>query len=523
MNDPSFTAFLPARRSSAEELDASLATLKANLAMTQLLQSMPDFVMLLDENRQVVFANAALERALGKELIGQRPGEVLSCQHATETAAGCGTSPSCRHCGAAKAVQASQQGRVVSEECRITAQREGHLEALDLRMWANPVAIEGKTFTLLSSRDIADEKRKAFLERIFLHDLMNTATALRGATALMDGEDASEHELTAQRIGSLSSRIIDEINSQRQLIAAESNELVARPEPMKSADLLRSIEGTYQCSDVLHGRLLCIAGDSAEVAFECDPSLLGRVVGNMTKNAIEASLPGQTITLGCKLEQGKVAFWVNNPTSMPERVRLQIFNRSFSTKGAGRGLGTYSMKYLTEKYLGGDISFTSTEREGTTFVARYPLRAQGCVTVQQVSAPVPGGALPTVVVADDEPVLRMVLTAFLRRAGVRVLAEVENGLQAVEACREHRPDVLLIDANMPVMSGEEALQVIRDELPSVMCFLLTGDVDPVAIERALEAGASGYLPKDTPIPKVVASVLERWRSSAAPSAEPAPR
>ncbi|MDP1822580.1 MAG: response regulator [Archangium sp.] len=510
LNDPALTSFLPAKRSSPDELEESVALMKANGAMTQLLQSMPDFVMLLDENRQVVFANAAMENALGTGLTGQRLGDVLSCRHATETAGGCGTAPSCRHCGAAQAILGSQQGRSMTEECRITAEKDEHEEALDLRVWTNQVNVEGRAFTLLSSRDIADEKRKAFLERIFLHDLMNTATALRGATAMMNGEAPDEHEETAQRIGSLSSRIIDEINSQRQLIAAESNELVAKPESLRSMDVLSSIHDASLNAELLNGRLIRIAEDAADVGFESDPSLLGRVVGNMTKNAIEATPPGQTVTLGCRLEDGKVAFWVNNPSHMPEKVRLQIFNRSFSTKGAGRGLGTYSMKYLTEKYLEGDISFTSTQDGGTTFVARYPLAMT--VGAAQASRPQPGAKLPTVVVADDEPVLRKVLTAFLRRAGVKVLAEVEDGSEAIAACRQHRPDVLLIDANMPVMSGEDALTIIRAELPSVTSFLLTGEVDAGTIERALAAGARGYVAKGTPVPKIVESVIGQWQA-----------
>ena len=58
---------------------------------------------------------------------------------------------------------------------------------------------------------------------------------------------------------------------------------------------------------------------------------------------------------------------------MPKRVQLQIFQRSFSTKGNGRGLGTYSMKLFTEKYLQGRVSFESTEEEGTTFMAMMPI------------------------------------------------------------------------------------------------------------------------------------------------------
>jgi signal transduction histidine kinase len=101
--------------------------------------------------------------------------------------------------------------------------------------------------------------------------------------------------------------------------------------------------------------------------------LLSRVLGNMIRNAIEASSPGETVTIGCFGKDDKIHFWVHNPAYMPEGIGLQVFDRSFSTKGAGRGLGTYSAKYPTEKYLAGEISYTSSEEQGTTFTAVYPL------------------------------------------------------------------------------------------------------------------------------------------------------
>jgi len=57
---------------------------------------------------------------------------------------------------------------------------------------------------------------------------------------------------------------------------------------------------------------------------------------------------------------------------MPEHVQRQVFNRSFSSKGVGRGLGTYSIRLLTEKYLKGRAWFTSNESEGTTFFIEIP-------------------------------------------------------------------------------------------------------------------------------------------------------
>jgi sensor histidine kinase regulating citrate/malate metabolism len=57
---------------------------------------------------------------------------------------------------------------------------------------------------------------------------------------------------------------------------------------------------------------------------------------------------------------------------MPEEVKLQVFKRSFSTKGKGRGLGTYSIKLLTEKFLKGKVYFISEENFGTEFTIEIP-------------------------------------------------------------------------------------------------------------------------------------------------------
>jgi sensor histidine kinase regulating citrate/malate metabolism len=67
---------------------------------------------------------------------------------------------------------------------------------------------------------------------------------------------------------------------------------------------------------------------------------------------------------------------VHDAAVMPPAIQLQVFSRSFSTKGSGRGLGTYSIKLISEKYLHGQVSFVSNEKEGTRFTVRYPRAIQ---------------------------------------------------------------------------------------------------------------------------------------------------
>jgi sensor histidine kinase regulating citrate/malate metabolism len=78
------------------------------------------------------------------------------------------------------------------------------------------------------------------------------------------------------------------------------------------------------------------------------------------------------VTVGCRPAAGRIEFSVHNPAVIPRPAQLQIFQRSFSTKGCGRGLGTYSMRLLSG-YLQGEVFFTSCEGEGTIFRASYPL------------------------------------------------------------------------------------------------------------------------------------------------------
>ena len=112
-----------------------------------------------------------------------------------------------------------------------------------------------------------------------------------------------------------------------------------------------------------------------------------------------------------------------------------------------------------------------------------------------------------VLVADDHPVVRTGLAAVIaQEADLELVAEAEHGGQAVALFAEHRPDVVLIDLRMPVMDGIEAIRAIIREFPAARILALTtyeGDVD---IQRALEAGACGYLLKDMLLTEVITAV-----------------
>ena len=114
-------------------------------------------------------------------------------------------------------------------------------------------------------------------------------------------------------------------------------------------------------------------------------------------------------------------------------------------------------------------------------------------------APSPGLDMNTpirILSVDDHPIFRDGIGALLAgQADLRLIAEAANGREAVEQFRAHRPDVTLMDLQMPEMNGVEAISEIRAECPSARVIVLTTYVGDSQVLRALEAGAQGYLLK----------------------------
>ena len=102
----------------------------------------------------------------------------------------------------------------------------------------------------------------------------------------------------------------------------------------------------------------------------------------------------------------------------------------------------------------------------------------------------------TVLAVDDHPLLREGIAAVIQaEEDLDLVAEAANGQEAIEAFRLHRPDVTLMDLQMPVMNGVDAMIAIRNEFPSARFVILTTYQGDVQALRALKAGASGYLLK----------------------------
>jgi signal transduction histidine kinase len=340
---------------------------------------MPDYVLVLNRERQVLAMNSKLVRDFAisdpDKLIGQRPGEALRCVNFEEGGDGCGSGLHCRTCGAIKSIiDSNQEHQAVSREVRITVNRD-EWRSLDLEVVVSPVIIADMDLQLFVMRDISAEKRRRVLEQTFFHDVLNTVGGIRGmASLLADGHILGEEEERLYKIRLIkhSDRLVDEILFQRNLLQAEKGEYKLNSGIVNVGELLEEVQTLFTDHHVAQKRTI-VLGEAPHCSFISDWTILRRILGNLLKNALEATPEGGTVMISAIEEQGGVVFSINNPGVMPEAVQMQLFQRSFSTKGEeGRGIGTYSVKLFGERYLKGKVSFTSHEPDGTTFSIFIP-------------------------------------------------------------------------------------------------------------------------------------------------------
>ena len=365
------------QRASKRDLLRQSAYFSSVLLTRNLLDAMPGMVLVLNRFRQIVFANRAFCDLAGhddsRELLGKLVGDVMSCHVVHEVDFSCGTGAACETCGALTAMLSGLAGRENVQECSITRKMGQALQNLSLRLWSAPLRYAEEGFTVFAGTDISHERRRLALERTFFHDILNLVGSIRGFAELLQidsGNDKARE--VSRRIQLASQRVIDEIDAQRVLLAVEKGELKVDSHMLVSTQVLADAIELYEGQEIARNRTLIIDAAAHSTAFVSDATLLRRILGNMLKNALEASTEGDGVTLGADFDGCRLRLWVHNAALIPVQYQPRIFQRDFSTKGPGRGLGTYSMQLLG-CLLSGEVTFVSEPDFGTRFFLDIPV------------------------------------------------------------------------------------------------------------------------------------------------------
>jgi signal transduction histidine kinase len=360
-----------------EEVDGTTGHTPSPLRSTDylqiLLETAAEPLLAINAQRQIIALNAAFAASLGmtdpEKALGLRFGESLHCRYAFDEADGCGDTPYCSSCGALIAMMAAIDD---DKPCQRVCALSGNNRDLCLLVRAQPVVLDNNRYILVYARDISQEQLAASFEQDFIHDLNTMLSSLKSYGAFIHHQ-SPDNELSL-RLNQLTDRALKEIRLQNMLKHHSQLKFIASVELVKLSSIRNLIFSVVLHREVKNGKHIEEVGPERDFTIATDPVLVSRVVINMLLNALEATGAGDFIKLTTDVQTSRVSWTVWNRAFIEKHVQLRIFQKYFSTRSDhGRGLGTHAMKMLGEDYLGGEVSFTSSPEEGTTFSFSLPI------------------------------------------------------------------------------------------------------------------------------------------------------
>lgn len=264
-----------------------------------------------------------------------------------------------------------------------------------------------------------------------------------------------------------------------------------------------------------------------------DATQIQQIVLNLVANASEAleDKPG-LIRLTTELRECEAASLASNRTTnrlkpgryvvlevsdsgcgMDDAVQQHLFDPFFTTKFTGRGLGMSAVMGAVRGHNGG-IMVNSNVNRGTTISVLFPVELNRAASQAKLPLAETPGAIPlpqltgTVLVADDEAVMRSMVERLLRRTGMRVLLAAD-GVEAVDLFKQHAHEItfVLLDLTMPRLDGVKTLAELRRHQPNVKAVLTSGYTEANISERGVREGFVAFFPK----PYQAASLVELAR------------
>jgi signal transduction histidine kinase/CheY-like chemotaxis protein len=295
------------------------------------------------------------------------------------------------------------------------------------------------------------------------------------------------------------------------------------------SDVMRLVRHTFDRAIHVESQIhpgLSVRGDQAE---------LHQVLMNLCLNARDAMPRGGVLRVSASaIKRGsaelpeklnkEVAHLVlsveDTGVGMDEATRARIFDAFFTTKreGAGFGLGLATVKEVVA-FHGGQIRIESEEGKGTRFLVYLPAHEAGHQPRKVTGAhqtPL-SSSRGSILLVDDEEVVRRSFARLLRQAG-HVVVEAPDGVKAVETYRKAspRPNLVILDLDMPVLSGEETQDRLLEIDPHVRILFVSGHDEPSRESAVHARGALGFLRKPCKVQLLLGAVSDALVGSEAP-------
>ena len=346
------------------------------------------------------------------------------------------------------------------------------------------------------------------------HELRTPLSAILGFAQLMESgtpQPTPAQKRSIDQILQAGWYLLDLINEILDLALIESGKLSLSLEPVGLTDVMRECQTMIESQAQKRGITVTFEPLTFPYFVKADRRRVKQVLINLLSNAIKYNKVGGTVDVRCaEIATGRVCISVQDSgegLSVEKIAQLfQPFNRlgQESTAEQGTGIGLVMTKRLVE-LMGGEIRVESVIGQGSVFyieMNQTEQRHRVLGTLDSSVAAAHAGAAPdtrgrTVLYVEDNPAnLMLVEDLIARRADIRLLT-ARDGVSGVAMARNALPDVILMDINLPGISGIRALRILADDPTTahIPVVALSANAMPRDVEKGLDAGFFRYLTK----------------------------
>ncbi|AVR95079.1 ATP-binding protein [Pseudoduganella armeniaca] len=403
--------------------------------------------------------------------------------------------------------EAEQRALAQQEVMRLNAELEQRVHERTMQL----ELANGELAMAMEEAKSANQAKSAFLSSMS-HELRTPLNAILGFAQILTSDKLpstlAQKKEFANHILKSGRHLLALINEILDLAKIESGAVALSMEPVALADILQECETMMAPLAGQRGiRLLFPQQVSYNVT--ADRTRLKQVLLNLLSNAIKYNREGGAVVVDCTTSAAEVLRVSVQDTGMglkQEQVRMlfQPFNRLGQESGAeeGTGIGLVVTKRLVE-LMGGTIGVSSSPGVGSVFwidlktTVPVPSPLEGLVPPPAGDGPLRGRDNITVLYVEDNPAnLKLVQEIISFRPELRLLT-APDGQLGLELARAHLPDLILMDINLPGISGLEALRLLRAEprTAHIPVIALTANAMPRDVERGIAAGFFRYLIK----------------------------
>jgi PAS domain S-box-containing protein len=345
------------------------------------------------------------------------------------------------------------------------------------------------------------------------HELRSPLNAILGFAQLMELDAATttpSQKASIDQILHAGWFLLALINDILDLSQIESGKLSLSPEPVSLSEVMEECQAMIEPQRQTRGMSMTFPRFDLPYFVDADRTRLKQVVINLLSNALKYNRPGGAVSVECTAstpERVRISVRDTGAGLSPEKLAqlFQSFNRLGQEDSAeeGTGIGLVVSKRLVE-LMGGVIGVESIVGEGSVFwielVATHAPHADLEVAEPTIAAQpllLTGPQLRTLLYVEDNPANLALVEQLLAHCSEIRLISARNGTLGIQIARDSQPDVILMDINLPGLSGLEALTILREDPATahIPIVALSANAMPRDIRKGLEAGFFRYVTK----------------------------